>query len=106
MSNATKRIILRWIHLIAVIPVLGYVYGKPAEVEQYIGAPRLIFVPLLMLTGYWMYAGVIFAIVSVAVWLAAIHFTGFGWALLSQMVLLLGRAIWRAVGSRNKKQAN
>ena len=29
ISNATKRTILRWIHLILSIPILGYIYGPP-----------------------------------------------------------------------------
>ncbi len=91
MNNATKRSILRWIHLISTIPVLGYVYGQPAEVQQYVDGPRYIFVPVLVLSGYWMYAGVFFAIIGVAVWLGAYYLSGFGVALLSQ-----SRAIHRA----------
>jgi hypothetical protein len=103
MTAATKRSILRWVHLVATIPVLGYVYGKPAEVEQYVNGPRLIFVPLLILTGYWMYAGIVFAIVGAAVWLGAFQLGGFGPALLGQIVLLVGRKIWLAVGARRAK---
>jgi thiosulfate reductase cytochrome b subunit len=100
MKAATQRAILRWVHLIAVIPVLGYVYGKPADVEQYVGGPREIFVPLLILTGYWMYAGVIFGMIGAAAWLGAYHLSGFGAALLSQIVLLIGRKIWQLVATR------
>ncbi len=32
MNNATKRSILRFIHLVASIPILGYIYGAPSEV--------------------------------------------------------------------------
>ena len=72
MSNATKRAILRAIHFILTIPVLGYIYGEPSEVQQYAGAARFVFVPIIILSGYWMYTGVIFAIIGVAVWLGAI----------------------------------
>jgi thiosulfate reductase cytochrome b subunit len=103
MNNATKRAILRWVHLVATIPVLGYVYGPPAEVVQYVDGPRYIFVPVLLLTGYWMYAGLWFALLGVAAWLAAIHFLDFGPALLSQIVLLVARKIWLAIRARKSK---
>ena len=94
ISNATKRTILRWIHLIVTIPVLGCIYGKPSEVEQYAGAARLIFVPLIILTGYWMYAGFIFAVIGVATWMAANRLSGYGAAVLSQVALFIARKIW------------
>ncbi len=72
MSNAIKRSILRCVHLILSIPILGYIYGKPSEVAQYAGAVRFVFVPVMILSGYWMYSGVIFAIIGVAVWLGAL----------------------------------
>src|SRR5262249_31740846 len=93
MSLTTKRSILRWIHLLFTIPILGYIYGPAAEVEQYADGVRNIFVPVLIFTGYWMYAGVIFAILGVAVWLGAIHLSGFGTAILSQLVLLIARKL-------------
>ena len=96
MKNATKRIVLRWVHLIATIPVLGYIYGKPSDVVQYVGAARFIFVPVLIVTGYCLYGGIELAAVGVALWLGAVHYSSFGVALLGQIVLLVGRAIWRA----------
>jgi hypothetical protein len=90
MSNATKRAILRSIHLILSIPILGYIYGEPSEVAQYASGVRYIFVPIMILSGYWMYAGVIFAIIGVAVWLGAYRLSGFGAALLSQVTLFIG----------------
>jgi len=65
ISNVTKRSILRWMHLIVSIPILGYIYGEPAEVQQYAGAVRFIFVPVVLLAGFWMYSVVLFAIVGV-----------------------------------------
>jgi hypothetical protein len=103
MNGATKRSILRWIHLVATIPVLGFVYGEPAEVQQYINGPRYIFVPALSVTGYWMYAGVIVAILGAALWVGAFYLSGFGAALLSQIALLIGRKIWLVVRARQSK---
>src|SRR4051812_16618744 len=95
MSSATRRSILRVIHLVVAIPVLGYVYGPASEVVQYASGVRFIFAPILILSGYWMYAGVIFAIIGVAAWLGAYRLTGgAGAAILSQVALLVARKIW------------
>ena len=63
MSNATKRAILRWIHLIFAIPIIGYVYSPFAELPNYAPVVRFVSIPVLILSGFWMYAGVIFAII-------------------------------------------
>ena len=55
ISNATKRSILRSIHLILSIPILGYIYGEPSEVQQYAAAVRFVFVPVIVLSGLWMW---------------------------------------------------
>jgi hypothetical protein len=94
MSGAVQRAILRWLHLVATIPVLGIIYGDPAETQQYINAPRYVFVPVLILTGYWMYAGAVLAVLGAATWLGVSHFFGFGPALLSQIGLLIAWKIW------------
>ena len=103
MSSATKRAILRWIHLIFTIPILGYIYGEPSEVAQYASAARYIFVPVVMLAGYWMYAGVVFAIIGVALWLGAYRLSGFGAALLSQVALFIARKTWLVIRARRSK---
>ncbi len=94
MNNTTKRWILRWVHLIFTIPILGYIYSEPSDVQQYVGAARYIFVPVVILAGYWMYAGATFAIIGVALWLGAYRLSGFGAALLSQIALFIARKIW------------
>ncbi|HXR06696.1 MAG TPA: hypothetical protein VN765_05150 [Candidatus Acidoferrum sp.] len=105
MTNATQRSILRCIHLILSIPILGYIYEPASEVQQYAGGVRLIFVPVMLLSGYWMYAGVVLAIIGVAAWLGAYHLFGFGAALLSQVVLFIARKTWLVIRARRSKQA-
>jgi hypothetical protein len=104
MSNATKRTIVRCFHLILSIPILGYIYQPASQAEQYAGPTRFIFVPSLILSGYWMYAGVVFAVIGVALWLGAYRLSGFGAALLSQVVLFIGRKVWLMVRARQAKQ--
>jgi hypothetical protein len=53
------------------IPILGYIYAEASEVQQYATAVRFVFVPVIVLSGFWMYSGVFFAIIGVAVWLGA-----------------------------------
>ena len=105
MNNATKRSILRSIHLILSIPILGYIYGEPSQVQQYAGAARFVFVPVIILSGFWMYAGVIFAIIGVAVWLGAYYFSGIGTAILSQVALFIARKIWLVIHARQSQRS-
>jgi hypothetical protein len=100
MNNAAKRTILRWFHLVLTIPLLGVIYQSPEETQQYIGGVRFLFAPALILSGYWMYAGAIFAIIGVAAWLGAYRMSGFGAALLSQVVLFIARKIWMIIRAR------
>src|SRR5882672_11386730 len=103
ISNATKRSLLRWIHLVLAIPILVYIYSPPAEAQQYASATRFVFVPVIILAGYWMYAGVVFAFIGVAVWLSAYKLSGVGAALLSQIALFIGRKIWLVIRARRAR---
>jgi len=100
ISNAAKRSILRLIHLGLAIPTLGYIYSPFAELPSYAAVNRFVFAPLGVLAGYWIYAGVIFAIIGVAAWLGAYRLSGFGTAILSQVVLFIARKIWLAIRAR------
>ncbi len=103
MNNATRRSILRCVHLIISIPILGYIYEPASEVQQYAGAVRFVFVPVIILSGLWMYAGVVFAVIGVALWLGAYRLSGFGAALMSQVALFIARKIWLMIRERQSK---
>ena len=105
ISSATKRTILRSIHLVLSIPMLGYIYGEPSEVQQYAEAVRFVFVPAIILSGFWMYAGVVFAILGVAVWLGAFYLSGIGAAILSQVTLFAARKTWLVIRARRAKSS-
>src|SRR3984893_9700853 len=104
MSNATKRAILRSIHLIFAIPIIGYVYSPFAELPNYAPVVRFVSIPVLILSGFWMYAGVVFALIGVALWLAAIYLSGYGAAILSQVALFIARKIWLVIRARQPKR--
>jgi hypothetical protein len=57
MNDATKRSIARWIHLVFGIPIIGYVYSPFAELPNYAPVVRFISIPVLILTGFWMWKG-------------------------------------------------
>lgn len=103
ISGATKRSILRSIHLILSIPILGYIYSPFEEIPNYAPLVRFVFVPLIILSGFWMYSGVIFAIIGVALWLGAYCLSGIGAALLGQVVLFIARKIFLVIRARRSK---
>ena len=103
MIKATQRTILRWIHLIFAIPILGYIYSPFEEIPNYAPAVRFAFVPVIMFAGYWMYAGVFFAIIGVVVWLGAYRLSGVGTAILSLVALFIARKTWMVIRSRRFK---
>jgi len=57
MNPATSRTILRWIHLVFSIPIIGYVYSPFEEIPNYAAPTRYVFLPVLILTGLWMWKG-------------------------------------------------
>ncbi len=57
MSNATKRSFIRWIHIVFGIPIVGYIYSPFDQIPNYAPATRFVFVPLLVLSGLWMWKG-------------------------------------------------
>ena len=57
MNDATKRTILRWIHIVFAIPIAGYVYSPFADLPNYAPVVRFVSIPVLGLTGLWMWKG-------------------------------------------------
>jgi hypothetical protein len=57
ISNATQRTIVRWIHIVFAIPILGYIYSPFEEIPNYAPAVRFFFLPVMVLSGFWMWKG-------------------------------------------------
>jgi hypothetical protein len=97
MRASTKRIILRIVHLVSVIPILGYVYQPVAEAAEYQQFTQIVFIPLAILTGYWMYMGMVWGIIGAASWVGLNYFVGgnngFGIALPAQIVIFVARYV-------------
>jgi hypothetical protein len=56
-SRAITRTIFRWIHLVFSIPILGYIYSPFDKLPGYAFRTRFIFVPVMVLSGLWMWKG-------------------------------------------------
>ena len=57
MNEGTKRTIIRWVHLILSIPIIGYVYSPFEELPNYAPVVRYVSIPVLVLSGLWMWKG-------------------------------------------------
>jgi hypothetical protein len=57
MKETTKRSIFRWIHIVFAIPIAGYVYSPFKELPNYAPVVRFVAIPVLVLSGFWMWKG-------------------------------------------------
>jgi hypothetical protein len=57
MKEATKRSIVRWIHIVLAIPIVGYIYSPFDQIPNYAAVTRYVYVPILVLSGLWMWKG-------------------------------------------------
>jgi thiosulfate reductase cytochrome b subunit len=59
MKASAERKLFRWIHMLASIPIIGYIYGPVAEIPEAVVVVRFVLFPLVILTGLWMWKGVV-----------------------------------------------
>ncbi len=57
MKDATQRMIFRWIHIVCSIPIIGYIYSPFENLPDYAPLTRFVFLPVMVLTGLWMWKG-------------------------------------------------
>jgi hypothetical protein len=57
MKDATQRVIIRWIHIICSIPIIGYIYSPFDQIPNYAPPTRFVFFPIMLLSGLWMWKG-------------------------------------------------
>jgi hypothetical protein len=55
--DAITRKIIRWVHLILTIPIIGYIYSPFEKLPAYAPITRHIFLPTMLVTGLWMWKG-------------------------------------------------
>jgi len=51
------RALVRWLHLLLAIPIIGYVYSPFEVLPSYAGPTRYVFMPAIVLAGLWMWKG-------------------------------------------------
>lgn len=57
MKQATVRLIFRWIHIVFGLPIIGYIYDSPKNTPYYAWTIREVFLPVLVISGLWMWKG-------------------------------------------------
>jgi hypothetical protein len=57
VNRGITRSIFRWIHLVFSVPILGYIYSPFDKIPNYAPATRYVFVPVMILSGLWMWKG-------------------------------------------------
>lgn len=57
INRGLMRTICRWIHIVLAIPILGYIYSPFDKLPSYAFKTRFIFVPIMVLSGLWMWKG-------------------------------------------------
>jgi hypothetical protein len=57
MKESTKRSLVRWLHILIGVPIIGYIYSPFDLVHYYAPITRYVFVPTLVISGLWMWKG-------------------------------------------------
>jgi len=57
IRESTKRTVVRWIHLVLAIPIVGYIYSPFEVLPDYAPLTRYVFLPAMALSGLWMWKG-------------------------------------------------
>lgn len=57
MDRGIQRSVVRWIHIVFSIPILGYIYSPFEEIPNYAHTVRFVVVPVMALSGLWMWKG-------------------------------------------------
>ncbi len=57
ISASTQRVIVRWLHLVLAIPIIGYIYSPFDQLPNYAPTVRFVAFPVILVTGLWMWKG-------------------------------------------------
>ena len=57
ISDATQRKIVRWVHILLAIPIVGYIYSPFEVLPSYAPMTRYVFMPAIALAGMWLWKG-------------------------------------------------
>src|ERR1043166_8659977 len=54
MKASLQRKIMRWIHIVLSIPVIGYIYGPVAQIPRAAMMVKWVIFPFLVISGLWL----------------------------------------------------
>lgn len=57
MKGSTERNLFRWLHILLSIPIIGFIYGPVSQIPEAVVAVRYVIVPMVVLSGLWMWKG-------------------------------------------------
>ena len=57
MKEVTQRSIVRWLHIILSVPIIGYIYSPFEALPDFAHLVRYVFLPVMVLSGLWMWKG-------------------------------------------------
>jgi len=57
MKASTERKIIRWLHIVLSIPIIGFIYGPVASFTRPALFVKWLAFPLLVLSGLWLWKG-------------------------------------------------
>ena len=57
IKASTERKIIRWLHIVVSIPIIGYIYGPVSKIPEAVTMIRFVLFPLVVLSGLWMWKG-------------------------------------------------
>jgi hypothetical protein len=57
MNASTERKIIRWIHILLSIPIIGYIYGPVAQIPEAALMVRVFFFPVIVISGFYLWKG-------------------------------------------------
>lgn len=57
MKAATERKIIRWLHILIAIPIVGYIYGPVAKIPEAAMMVKWVIFPVVVLSGFWLWLG-------------------------------------------------
>lgn len=57
MTPARRRAVIRWVHIIVAIPIIGYIYTPFDALHSFAWLHRWILLPAMVLSGLWMWQG-------------------------------------------------
>ena len=57
MKAAIERKVIRWIHIIGSIPIIGLIYGPVGDIPNAVLTIQWVLFPLIVFSGLWLWKG-------------------------------------------------